>query len=292
MQAASILSRTEQPVLTTEEVDFLKDASSGHATRWSMAEAALMLSGVTDRVERQKYLAQIDQITEEARDATAKATTPQAKARALGKYLLKGPMHGGYVSMQCDMRKLLNEGTFNCVSSATLFEIIGHRLGMTVATITQPGHVFSRIPGFDVEPTSGRVYPADIRTTRILKGLEIHKEEVGTCYDADHPYHETGDFGVLGTIYNDRAGRQRDAKDFGQETIEYLKQACLDSTEPVSGFNVTGAMENWFKTCLSNHQAAQAAAIANLYRSTVRDTSTADWMFKKLAASQGQLASR
>jgi hypothetical protein len=292
MQAEAIQSRTGRPAITPDENRFLQDLYSGHADRWSMAEASLVVSGVSDRTERQRFLAQLDEIAAQAQAATANAKTLKVKARILGKFLLKGPMHAGYVKDQYTLRQVLDTGHFNCVSSAIMFTIMAHRIGLEVGTITMPHHVFSRIPGFDVEPTSGGVFPADIRVDRIYKHFKAHNEEVGTSYAADRPYHETGDFGVLAEMYCDFAGTQRDAQQYGPEAINYLKAACLDPVEPAGGNNVRSAMNKWFKLCISKHQIAEAATIANLYRQILRNPSEADGMFKTLATAQRQLAVR
>ena len=292
MQAEAIQSRIGQPAITPDENSFLQDVYSGHAARWSMGEAALVVSGVSDRTERQRFLAQLDEIAAQAQTATAHANTLKAKARVLGKFLLKGPMHAGYVKDQYTLREVLETGHFNCVSSAIMFTIMAHRIGLEVGAVTMPHHVFSRIPGFDVEPTSGGVFLADIRVDRIYKHFKAHNEELGASYAADRPYHETGDFGVLAEMYCDFAGTQRDAQQYGPQTIDYLKAACLDPVEPAGGNNVKSAMHKWFRLCISKHQIAEAATIANLYRQILRNPSEADWMFKTLATAQRQLAVR
>jgi hypothetical protein len=292
MQAEAIQTHTGQPAVTADENSFLQDLHAGHAERWTMAEAALIVSGISDHTERQQFLAQLEQIAAQAETATANAKTLKAKASLLGKFLIKGPMHAGYVEDQYTLRNVLETGHFNCVSSAIMFTIMAHRIGLEVGAVTMPHHVFSRIPGFDVEPTAGRVFPADIRVDRIYKHFKTFNEELGTSYAADHPYHETGDFGVLAEMYCDWAGTQRNAKQFGAETIDYLKASCLDPVEPAGGNNLISAFHNWFKLAISNHDVAQAASIANLYRSMLRDPSDADWMSKTLAAEQRQLASR
>jgi hypothetical protein len=292
IQAEAIQSRIGQPTITPDENSFLQDVYSGHAARWSMGEAALVVSGVSDRNERQRFLAQLDEVAAQAQAATANANTLKAKARILSKFLLKGPMHAGYVKDQYTLRNVLETGHFQCVSSAVLFTIMAHRIGLEVGVVTMPHHVFSRIPGFDVEPTSGGVYTADIRTERIYKHFKAHNEEVGTSYAAERPYHETGDFGVLAEMYCDFAGTQRDAQQYGQQAIDYLKAACLDPVEPSGGSSVQNAMHKWFRLCISKHQISEAATIANLYRQILRDSSEADWMFKSLATAQRKLAVR
>jgi hypothetical protein len=291
-QAEAIQSRMGQPATTADENDLLHDVYGGNAGHWSMAEAALIVSGVADRTERQRFITQLNEIAVQAKAATANADTLKAKASILGKFLMKGPLQAGYVKDQYTLRNVLETGHFNCVSSAVLFTIMAHRVGLEVGVVTMPHHVFCRVPGFDVEPTAGNVYPADIRTDRIYKHFKAHNEELGKSYAADRPYHETGDFGVLADMYCDFAGTARDAEQYGPQTINYLKASCLDPVEPSGGINVKGAMNKWFKACISKHQIAEATAIANLYRQIVRNPSEADSMFKTLGGMQSQIAAR
>ena len=79
MQAVSFESQAGRQPLTAEELNLFRDAADGRAEHWSMAEAVLVASGVSDRNERQAYMAQIDRITEDAKVATANAKTPRAK---------------------------------------------------------------------------------------------------------------------------------------------------------------------------------------------------------------------
>jgi hypothetical protein len=292
MQAVNFESQAGRQPLTADELNLFRDAADGRAEHWSMAEAVLVASGVSDRNERQAYMAQIDRITEDAKVATAGAKTPRGKAKQLIKFLLNGPMSAGYVSDQFNMKVLLDTKHFNCVSSAVLFMVVGHRLGMEVAAVQRPGHIFARIPGYDVETTSGNLYPSDIRAERITKTLEKEHEEFGEAYSADRPYHETGDFGALTSMYYDTGCDQDGAKDYSGAVVSYLKAACLDSTNPNLGLHLNNSFKKWFNICLQNHQIGQAAAVANLYRQIARDPAPANQMLAQLAGTQRQVASR
>jgi hypothetical protein len=292
MQAVALDSQAGQQPLTADEMNLFRDAADGRAEHWTMAEAALVASGVTDRNQRLGYMAQIDQITEEAKVATANAKTPKAKAKQLIMFLLKGPMKAGYVSGQFNLRVLLDTNEFNCCSSAALFIIVGHRLNMEVAAVQRPGHIFARIPGYDVETTSGALYPSNIRAERILKGLAKNNEDLGATYTIDRPFHETGDFGSLTSMYYDTACDQDNAKDYGNAVVSYLKAACLDNTNPNLGYHLDHSFSNWFKACMKNHQVGQAAAVARLYSQISSNPLAANNMFQQLNGAPRQFASR
>jgi hypothetical protein len=290
-QVASFDARNGQPTMTTDEINLFQDVRSGYVTHFSLAEAALIACGVRDIPQRRQYLAQIDDITAGCRGAIANCKTNRAKSRAIMKYLLKGPMKNGYVHDQPYLNKLLDNGTFNCVSSATLFNIVAHRLGIEVAAVVQPGHVFSRIPGYDLQPTSGSIYSSDERVAHVRKMMDEFHHELGG-FDADRPYHETGDFGLLSCIYSHVTTAEKADHDSAQAAVDSLKKACLDPTDPTSGNKVTSCFSAWFSDSVKAHDVATARAIADLYRQISRDPSLADKMAKNIAAMSHQLAAR
>jgi hypothetical protein len=287
-QVSRIQSQTGQVALSPDELELFQEASTGRATHWTMADAAMLISGVTDRSERQRYVGQINQIIEQAKTATADAQTTKDKASALAKFLLKGPMHAGYVEGKFDMRTLLDTGHFNCVSSAALYIITAHAIGLPVGAVLQTKHIFVRVPDFDVEPTSGQVYPAEIRKQRILEGLERSKSDVADTFSMDRLYHETGDFGVLESIYYDEGCDQEKAGKFDAAAVSDLKAACLDPSDPNLGKHLDQNLSRWFKSALQNKQLAQAGQIAYLYRQTSRDQANANSMMNQMFAAQMQ----
>jgi hypothetical protein len=292
-QALAIESRATQPTMTADEFSLFQDLRDGRGNQFSFAEAALIVSGVHDAAKRKQYLGQIDQIAADAKDAVAKANhkTIRARAHDLIRFLLDGPMKAGYVSGQDKLGAVLDTGHYNCVSSALMFAIIAHRLDIPVGIVTQPGHVFARIPGYDVQTTSGRLVKADGRVKEVRDMMEEHKLNLNG-FDSDRPYHETGDFGVLASIYGNTAIDEGVDKDFIQSTVNFLKAACLDPTQPNSGHAIELRFQKWFNIATANHDLVTARSIVNLCRQISRDPSTADKMAKRLVSTNGQLASR
>lgn len=275
--------------MTPYEISLFQDMQSGYATHFSFAEAALITSGVHDAAQRQKYLAQIDEITAGCHDAITNSKTNRSRARAIMKYLLKGPMKVGYEHGQTLLSVLLDTGQFNCVSSATLFNIVCRRLKIEVGAVSQPGHVFSRIPGYDVQTTSGSVYSSDERVEHVHKMMEeFHHPLRG--FDADRPYHEMSDFGLLGATYGNVSNEDIAEKDNVQGLVDILKKASLDPTDPNAGATLSRRYIAVFRTSLKAHDVKTATACANLYRQIARDPSVAQKMATSLAAAGRQVA--
>src|SRR5262249_21489664 len=150
-----------------------------------------------------------------------------------------------------------------------------HRLGITVAAVLQPGHVFSRIPGYDLQPTCGSVYSSDQRLEHVRKMMDAaHLSNGG--FDADRPYHETGDFGLLSATYGNLTTKEKADNDLAQATVDSLKKACLDPADPPSGTKVTSCFNAWLDGAIKANDVATAGAIADLYRQIGRDSSLAD----------------
>jgi hypothetical protein len=276
--------------MTPDEISLFQDLRDGRGNQFSFAEAALITSGVHDAAQRQKYLAQIDEITAGCRDAIANRKTNRTRARAIMKYLLQGPMQGGYVHHQTLLSVLLDTGQFNCVSSATLFNVVCRRLKIEVGAVSQPGHVFSRIPGYDVQTTSGNIYSSDQRVEHIHKMMEeFHHELRG--FNAERPYHEMSDFGLLGATYGNVSSEDIVEKDNVQGLVDILKKASLDPTDPNAGATMSRRFVAVFNISLKAHDITTAGALANLYRQIARDPAVAQKMTTRLTAVSRKVAS-
>jgi tetratricopeptide (TPR) repeat protein len=146
--------------LTKDEEALFADVQEGRFRTWSFAEAALLAEGVRDRDRRKKYLKQLDTLVEDARKATTAGKTPTAKGEALLRFLHKSALKKGYRANQTTLSGILDTETYNCVSSAVLFNVVAIRLGLDARAIEVPDHAFSVIyagtRAFDVETTTAR----------------------------------------------------------------------------------------------------------------------------------------
>jgi hypothetical protein len=198
-------------------------------------------------------------------------------------------MKTGYESNQYNMVRLLDTGHFNCVSSVVMFNIVARRLGIKVGAVIQPGHIFSRVPGYDVQTTTGEIYSSDKRPEAVRVTMERNKLPI-QGFDPDHPYHEVGEMGVVLCMYQNIMSVEAKGRD--EAVIAALKQVCLDSTEPTAGKDLENKFKEWFNHSTTTHDLATARAIAVLYRQIARDPSMANKMDECVANATRQLASR
>jgi hypothetical protein len=290
-QVLAIQARTARSSVTADEMAMFQAIYSGQAGKYTFAEAALIASGVHDLAQRKQYLAKIDEIIAGAKGLANKQTTIKGKAQAIFKYLGEGPMKAGYDGNVYSLGQLLDEGHYNCVSSCVMFNIVAHGIGIEVGAVVQPGHIFARIPGYDVQTTSGRIYSSDLRLKNIHDTMVKFNVPMEN-FDSDHPYHEVGDFGILLEIYQNIATHARDNKQFDLAAVDALKQVCLDPTMPAAGSDVKAYLNKWFNASTTNHDLVTAMAIARLYRQISRDPSLANKMDQCVVNAVRQLASR
>jgi len=103
-----------------------------------------------------------NEIVERAREATAEATTPRTKIAALNRVLL-ADRNVTYLSNKywrdATLAATVLRGRGNCLSTSTLYVLVGEALGLPIRLVIVPGHAFVRWDDGDarinVETTSG-----------------------------------------------------------------------------------------------------------------------------------------
>jgi tetratricopeptide (TPR) repeat protein len=226
--------------LTDDERKLFEDARDGKLDKASFAEACLMASGVTDPAKRKEYAAKLDAIVADARQSVEGAKTAREKAERLLKFLHDGPMKGGYQSNQTDLHTILDDGTFNCVSSAALFNVVAQRLGLVVAAVEVPQHVFSLVidgnQRIDVETTSPRgVDPKGVKTPKGQSPADRYKGK----------RREVGELGLAAVIaYNHGVGLIEDGR-FHESILASLRALSLDPVNPGAAQNTLAGFVKW-----------------------------------------------
>jgi hypothetical protein len=268
MRSQFLQMNSPVPVATAAELDLLSDANDGTIEHWSMAKAALVICGVEDPAQQQHYFAYLKLVEAQCKQAVAGTHSAKKRAEVLGKFLLKGPLRSGYVSGQSDFVRTLNDGTFNCVSSAVMYNLMARRVGIQVRVVTISGHIFSRALDFDIEPTSGDVYSLDDRVRRSLKNQSAVNGE-GAPYH-DQIFRETGNAGLLASMYNNNASAFLREKQYGLSVATYLKACCLEPGDPGIVYNLRCALGKWIKACEANNDTQGAAAVQKFANALLR----------------------
>jgi len=251
-QAIDVLNSLEQFDLAfdihPDEMALLKDAEDGTLDNWSFAEASLISSGVIDADQRATLLEQLDTITEQARIATENENGSFDKGRVLLEWLHKQSMGEGYVEAQTDMSEVLREKHYNCVSSATLYNIVGKRLGLDARGIEVPDHAFTILydgtDHVDVETTT----PGGFDPARDRAAMNAFARTTGYTYISDKhraKRREIDDVGMVALTYYNHGVTATQADDFAGALLYYFRALSLDPRNKSAIKNTLAVLSKW-----------------------------------------------
>lgn len=258
-------SRQERPqtspdlkfIPSAEERALLADVKDGKFTKHSFAEAALLASGVAEAAKRKAYLQRLDALVTQSKEATANARTPIEKGEKLlgwlyGKTGPIGPVGPGkkkkYSPRQTSLAVLLDTGTYNCASSAVIYNIVGRRLGLDLRAIESPSHVFPILHDgkehVDVETTT----PRGFNPLRDKAAQKEFEELTGFTYIPARQrkkQREIDEAGLVAVIYYNRgveSGREnRNREAFGVN----ICALSLDPGLASAANNARAALADW-----------------------------------------------
>jgi tetratricopeptide (TPR) repeat protein len=246
LQKSSSLDVTISP----DEAALFADVKDGKFTKWSFAEAALLASGVIDPGKRKEYLNQLDALEAKARKALAGAKTPKEKGEKLLTWLhaKDGPLAKGYVARQTDLPVILDTATFNCVSSALLYNVLGRRLGLDLRAIEVPDHAFSILydgtNNADVETTTS----SGFNPARDQAAQQQFEKETGFRYIPDShrdQRREIGEAGLVAIVYYNHGVTLTDQKRNHEALLAYFRAMSLDQEFNSAVKNALAVLANW-----------------------------------------------
>jgi len=261
------LKRMVNVTLSEDEQSLFADASDGRLDDWSFADAALVASGVTERSDRKVYLKKLNILETKAHDALADATSPFDKSQRLLELLHAKVMVGGYVAKQTDLSTLLDTGEFNCVSSATLYNVLARRLKLDARAIEVPDHAFSIVYDgarhADVETTN----ELGFNPSRDPRALEQLHQQTGFRYMPDqHPEkrREIREAGLVGIIYYNHGVVHSNQGQYADALVRYFCALSLDAEFASSVKNVLTTLANWSAELGRKAEFEDALAVVNV----------------------------
>ena len=142
------------------EERFFADAADGRLDELSPLGAALVASGVEDADCLGRYQQKAAALADELRRSGKLTDQPRQRAEAIFQFMHQRILHGGYDLAYTDLRRVLDEGRFNCVSATVLFNYLAGELGLDCHGLQMPGHAMSQVSlpegTLDVENTGPR----------------------------------------------------------------------------------------------------------------------------------------
>jgi tetratricopeptide (TPR) repeat protein len=134
---------TEGIALTDTEANLFALAGSDNLSVTQFEEIALHASGVTFEHDRARFQNQIAEIEVRLRADINVGDKPSITGEVLLDWIHRELLTGGYAEGQTNLSNLLENGAYNCVSSAVIYAALGKRLGLDVRAIEVPDHAFA-----------------------------------------------------------------------------------------------------------------------------------------------------
>lgn len=151
------------PDLTAGERAVIEDARDDKLDRFDPVTAAIATSRASAEVKERASARWREFLESMAPEAKSRA--PAARAEWLLATLHVQLLTGGYSFFQNDVALLLEDGTFNCVSSSIVYQAAAEKFGIDVRGVLVPSHVYERVRidgvDYDIETTSPRGFLLD-----------------------------------------------------------------------------------------------------------------------------------
>jgi len=269
IQVLNRLSDSLKVEITDDEEKLFADARDGKLDEFTFAEASLISSGVTDTERRKKLLTQIDQFESQCKERIAESLMPFERGQKLLDWLHTGSFRNGYSALQTDVAIVLEKQTFNCVSSATLYNILARRLGLDARGIEVPDHAFAIVydgtKHVDVETTNRLGF----NPARNRQALEQLKETTGFVYMPERnrdKRREIGDAGMVALTYYNHGVTAREAGRHNEAMVGFFKALSLDKGNHSAVKNVLAVLANWSLKLYENGEKEKAFAVLEVGR--------------------------
>ena len=214
---------------------------------FSPLEAALVAGGVDDIATLHRYTEKAAALADELRSSETLSGKPARQAEAIFEFMHRRILHGGYDLAYTDLRRVLDEGRFNCVSATVLFNYLAGECGLECRGLEMPGHAMSRVVladgPLDIETTCPRWFQ--------LKGDGKQQEPasaklIGSAASADRSKaREVSPVQLAAMIYYNRGVDLLAEKRFAEAARANAKALRLDPHNATARGNLLATINNW-----------------------------------------------
>ena len=236
------------------------DAADGRLDEFSPLEAALVAGGVDDTDTLHRYQQKAAALVEQLRHSTVLDGTPTQQAEAIFEFLHREVLHGGYDLAYTDLRRVLDEGRFNCVSATVLFNYLAGESGLKCRGLEMPGHAMSRVVlpdgALDIETTCPRWF-------RLMGDPKLQEavaaKTIGHAASIDHSKaREVSPIQLAAMIYYNRGVDLLAEKRFAEAAKANAKALRLDPQNATARSNLLATINNWSIELGSSEHFAEA----------------------------------
>jgi tetratricopeptide (TPR) repeat protein len=236
------------------------DAADGRLDAFSTLEAALVAGGVEDADSLLRYKQKTAALVDELRLSLKPDDEPRRRVEAIFDFLHRRVLRGGYDLAYTDLRRVLDQRRFNCVSATVLFNGMAAELGMDCRAIQMPSHVLSRVVlpdgPMDVENTCPDWFYGKNKWTpqRPMKTGTVAENNAPTSpHTACAEYKESdrskarevSTIQLLAMIYFNRGVDLLHEKRFAEAARANAKALRLDPSNATIRGNLLATLNNW-----------------------------------------------
>jgi tetratricopeptide (TPR) repeat protein len=223
------------------------DAADGQLHELSPLEAALVASGIDTVDSLRHYEQKAAALVGQLRSSTALAGTPREQVAAIFGFLHEHVLRGGYDLAYTDLRRVLDNGRFNCVSATVLMNYLAGQLGLDCRGLEMPGHAMTRVRladgVLDIETTCPHWF--HLRDDSWQPSVALTKT-VGAAAAGDRSKaREVSPVQMAAMIYYNRGVDMLNEKRFAEAARANAKALRLDSQNATARGNLLATVNNW-----------------------------------------------
>ncbi len=252
----------DTPACSLEERLFA-DAADGRLDDFQPLTAALVASGVENVDDLRHYQEKAAALVEQLRRSPDFGSTLRDRANAILNFLHRRVFCRGYDLAYTDLRRVLDDGRFNCVSATVLFNYFAGELGLTCHGLEMPGHAMSRVVlgdgVLDVETTCPTWLRGNVTPQQPARALTAM---IGSATTADHSRaREISAIQLTAMIYYNRGIDSLAEKRFAAAAALNAKAMRLDPQNALARGNLLATINNWSIDLGNSGEYAKAAAL-------------------------------
>jgi tetratricopeptide (TPR) repeat protein len=222
------------------EARLLADAQRGRLQAFTPLGAALVASGVEDDATLRAYERKATALADELQHSVILTGTPRKRIESIFGFLQRQVLVGGYDLGCTDLRRLLDEGRFNCISASVMFNYLAGRCGFECRGLEMPAHSMSR-----VILAEG---PLDIETTCpswFGKANSLRDTSWRATACAGRSVREVTPLQMAAMIYYNRGVDLLGDKRFAEAAACNAKALRLDPQNATARGNLLATINNW-----------------------------------------------
>lgn len=245
-----LLSGTAPGFLSGKLAAACQAAGNGWPAGWTFFEAALVASGVEEVQELARWAGEYVPRRERIARAVLREP-PEHRAAKLHELLHASIFKGPYARSASDLRLVLRDGTYNCLTAAALCWDLGQAAGLDMEIWTRPGHVYLKLqsphgpvpwePGMPLVGGMLAAGPADSEASRALGAPPASTANPAALA----PSQVLTPRQLLGRFYYNRAVDGLQAGQYADAIALLSMSLVLDPSDADARQNYLAGLNNW-----------------------------------------------